>query len=204
MILLYKNLFKPLFDRFFAFLLIFFLSPLFLFTAILLFFTIKRPIFFAQKRPGKDGKIFTIYKFRTMTNEVDRDGVLLADHLRLKGFGKIVRSLSLDELPQLLNVLKGEMSFVGPRPLLVEYLPLYSEVQKKRHNVLPGITGWAQVNGRNSISWQEKFELDVEYVENLSFAFDVKILLLTIKKVIIRDGISSGSSVTMEKFDGSN
>jgi len=177
-------------------------APIFLITAILLYFTIGTPIFFAQKRPGKDERIFTIYKFRTMSNEKDENGELLPDEKRLKGFGKIVRSLSLDELPQLLNVLKGEMSFVGPRPLLIEYLPLYNEKQKKRHSVLPGITGWAQVNGRNAISWQQKFEYDVEYVENLDFWFDVKILFLTFKKVLVRDGISSSSSVTMEKFRG--
>ena len=159
-------------------------------------------LLFTQKRPGKNGEIFTIYKFRTMGNERDKNGELLPDEFRLKGFGKIVRSLSLDELPQLLNVLKGEMSFVGPRPLLIEYLPLYSERQKKRHEVLPGITGWAQVNGRNAISWGEKFELDVEYVENLSFWLDIKILLLTIKKVFIKEGISSDTSVSMEKFRG--
>jgi undecaprenyl phosphate N,N'-diacetylbacillosamine 1-phosphate transferase len=163
-----------------------------------------RPIIFTQERPGYKGKIFKIYKFRTMTNEKDKNGELLPDEKRLKGIGKVIRSLSLDELPQLFNVLKGDMSFIGPRPLLVEYLPLYNEEQKKRHDVLPGITGLAQVNGRNAISWKKKFEYDVEYVNNLSFLMDMKIIFLTIQKVIKRDGISQEGNATMEKFNGKN
>ena len=161
-----------------------------------------RPILFRQQRPGLDGKIFDIYKFRTMINEKNENGELLPDEQRLKGIGKFIRSASLDELPQIFNVLKGEMSFVGPRPLLIEYLPLYNERQKKRHNVKPGITGWAQVNGRNAISWEQKFEYDVWYVENQSFWLDIKILWMTFLKVIKRSDISSDSSATMEKFMG--
>ena len=161
------------------------------------------PILFRQKRPGKDEKIFGIYKFRTMTNEKDADGNLLPDEQRLVGIGKFIRSTSLDELPQLFNVLKGEMSFVGPRPLLIEYLDLYNETQKRRHDVKPGITGWAQVNGRNAISWEQKFEYDVWYVDNQSFWLDMKILWMTFLKVVKRSDISSSSSATMEKFEGS-
>ena len=162
-----------------------------------------RPILFRQQRPGYKEKIFGIYKFRTMTNDKDKSGNLLPDEQRLVGIGKFIRSTSLDELPQLFNVLKGEMSFVGPRPLLIEYLPLYNEKQKRRHDVKPGITGWAQVNGRNAISWEQKFEYDVWYVDNQSFLLDMKILGMTFLKVVRRDGISSDTSVTMEKFKGS-
>ena len=161
-----------------------------------------KPILFRQKRPGYKEKIFGIYKFRTMTNEVDEKGILLPDEQRLKGIGKFIRSTSLDELPQLFNVLKGEMSFVGPRPLLIEYLPLYNSDQKRRHDVKPGITGWAQVNGRNAISWEEKFNYDIWYVDNHSFLLDMKIMWMTFLKVIKRSDISSSSSVTMEKFKG--
>ena len=161
------------------------------------------PIFFKQSRPGLNGRIFTILKFRTMTNECDKDDMLLPDEVRLTKFGKFLRSTSLDELPGLWCVLKGDMSLVGPRPLLVEYLPLYSEKQSKRHEVKPGITGWAQVNGRNAISWDEKFDLDVWYVDNQSFWLDIKILWLTVQKVISRDGISAKNQVTMPKFKGS-
>jgi len=160
------------------------------------------PVFFKQDRPGLNEKIFSIYKFRSMTDERDEEGELLSDELRLSSFGKAIRKLSLDELPQLWNVLKGDMSFVGPRPLLVEYLPLYNERQAKRHNVRPGITGWAQVNGRNAISWEEKFELDVWYVENQSIWLDIKILILTVKKVFISEGISQDGQATMTKFTG--
>ena len=162
------------------------------------------PTLFRQKRPGLNENIFFIYKFRTMTNEKDKNGDLLADEQRLKDLGKIIRSLSLDELPQIFNVLKGEMSFVGPRPLLIEYLALYNEQQKKRHKVKPGITGWAQVNGRNAISWQDKFKYDVWYVENKSFLLDMKILWLTFLKVLSRSDISSSTTVTMEKFKGND
>ncbi len=200
---MYKNFFKPLFDRILALILIIILSPVMIIVAILIYLWDGRPVIFTQKRPGFREKIFKIYKFRTMTNERDKDGNLLPDAERLKGIGKIIRSLSLDELPQLFNVLKGDMSFIGPRPLLIEYLPLYNERQKKRHNVKPGITGWAQVNGRNAISWEQKFEYDVWYVENLSFLLDMKILWMTVLKVLKRSGISQDGHATMEKFKGS-
>ena len=158
--------------------------------------------FFTQSRPGKKGKIFKVIKFKTMTDERDEKGNLLPDVQRLTRVGKFVRSTSLDEIPQLINVLKGDMSLIGPRPLLVEYLPLYNERQAHRHDVRPGITGWAQVNGRNAISWQKKFELDVWYVKNLSFCLDLKIVCMTIQKVFKREGISSDTSVTMEPFKG--
>ncbi|MEN4054151.1 undecaprenyl phosphate N,N'-diacetylbacillosamine 1-phosphate transferase [Sulfurimonas sp. NWX79] len=194
---------KVVFDKILALILIILFLPIYIIISILIFIKIGRSILFRQKRPGSKEKIFEIYKFRTMTNEVDKNGELLPDEQRLVGIGKFIRSTSLDELPQLFNVLKGEMSFVGPRPLLVEYLPLYNERQKKRHDVKPGITGWAQVNGRNAISWEEKFELDVWYVEHQSFALDMKILWMTFLKVVKRSDISSDSSVTMEKFKGS-
>lgn len=200
----YVNLIKPLIDRLGALLLLIFLSPLILLTAILIALTLGTPVVFAQKRPGLQGKIFTIYKFRSMSDERDSDGELLSDAARLKGIGKMVRSLSLDELPQLWNVLRGEMSFVGPRPLLVDYLELYNDEQKQRHNVKPGITGWAQVNGRNAISWEKKFRYDVEYTRKISFWFDLKIIFLTILKVFKKEGISQEGNVTMEKFNGIN
>ena len=198
------NRLKRIFDFLLALVLIIMLLPLYILISILILATLGQPILFKQKRPGYKEKIFEIYKFRTMTNDKDKNGNLLSDKERLKGIGKFIRSTSLDELPQLFNVLKGEMSFVGPRPLLVEYLPLYNERQKKRHNVKPGITGWAQVNGRNAISWEEKFELDIWYVENQSFLLDMKILWMTFLKVVKRDGINSKNSVTMEKFIGGN
>ena len=172
---MYKNLIKPILDFILAFLLIIIFSPIILIVALLIKLKLGSPILFTQERPGLNGKIFRIYKFRTMSDERDSKGDLLSDELRLKGFGKLIRKSSLDELPQLFNVLKGEMSFVGPRPLLVEYLKLYNQEQAKRHNVKPGITGWAQVNGRNAISWEEKFKLDVYYVEHISFMLDCKI-----------------------------
>jgi len=177
--------------------------PFYIVVALLILLKMGTPILFRQLRPGYQEKIFGIYKFRTMTNEKDENGVLLPDEQRLVGVGKFIRSTSLDELPQIFNVLKGEMSFVGPRPLLVEYLPLYNEEQKKRHNVKPGITGWAQVNGRNAISWEQKFAYDVWYVENQSFLLDMKILWMTFLKVVKRSDISSDTSATMEKFQGS-
>ena len=180
-----------------------FLSLVFLLTALMVKIKLGSPIFFKQVRPGLNGNLFNMYKFRSMTNECDKDGDLLIDEVRLTKFGKFLRSTSLDELPGLWNVLKGDMSLVGPRPLLVEYLPLYSEKQSRRHEVRPGITGWAQVNGRNAISWDEKFDLDVWYVDNQSFWLDIKILWLTVKKVIVRDGISAKNQVTMPKFKGS-
>ena len=178
-------------------------SPIYLTIALLILFKMGNPIFFRQKRPGYKEEIFEIYKFRTMTNEKSRNGELLPDEQRLVGIGKFIRSTSLDELPQIFNVIKGEMSFVGPRPLLVEYLKLYTKSQKTRHDVKPGITGWAQVNGRNAISWDEKFKYDIWYVRNKSFFLDIKIMWLTLLKVINRSDISSSTSSTMEKFKGS-
>ena len=199
---MYVKFLKPLADRLLAILLILLFSPLFLITALLVFFKIGRPIFFRQDRPGINGEIFSIYKFRTMSNETDKEGELLPDEFRLKSTGKFIRKTSLDELPQLFNVLKGEMSFVGPRPLLVEYLELYSDEQKRRHEVKAGITGWAQVNGRNAISWEQKFEYDVWYVDNQSFLLDMKIFWMTFLKVVKRSDISSDTSISMEKFRG--
>ena len=200
----YRKYFKPLLDRVLALLILITALPVMAIVALAIYLKMGRPILFKQRRPGKNGKIFTIYKFRTMTDERGEKGELLPDELRLKGVGKTIRALSLDELPQLFNVLKGEMSFVGPRPLLEEYLPLYNERQKRRHEVRPGITGWAQVNGRNAISWEEKFEYDVWYVEHCSFALDMKILWMTVKKVFLREGISADGHATMEKFRGND
>lgn len=195
---------KRLFDVVIASLGLILLSPIILVTAQIIRVKLGSPILFKQKRPGLHGKIFTVYKFRTMTDELDETGALLPDHLRLTRFGKLLRKLSLDEFPQLVNVLKGEMSLVGPRPLLVEYLPLYSKEQGKRHNVRPGITGWAQVNGRNAITWEERFKLDVCYVENQNFSLDMRILFLTIKKVIQSDGVSHQDHVSMPDFTGNS
>ena len=194
---------KFLGDKLLALILLVFFLPFIAITVILVYFKIGKPILFKQIRPGLDEKLFIIYKFRTMSNERDENGELLPDSMRLKSIGKLIRKTSLDELPQLFNVLKGDMSFVGPRPLLVEYLPLYTEKQKRRHSVKSGITGWAQVNGRNAISWEEKFEYDVWYVENQSFLLDMKILWMTFLKVVKRSDVSSSSSATMEKFKGS-
>ncbi len=193
---------KRLFDFFTASLILLFVSPIFLLVSVLIFLFIGFPIFFIQPRPGLNGEIFSVFKFRTMSNLLDVNGQLLSDEKRLTKLGSFLRKLSLDELPQLFNVLRGEMSLVGPRPLLVEYLPLYSVEQARRHNVLPGITGWAQINGRNSLSWEEKFKLDVWYVDNHSFFLDLKILFLTIKKIFIREGISAYGVATMNKFTG--
>ncbi len=201
---MYKNFFKPMIDKVLALILIILFLPIMLIVAFLIYLWDGKPIIFKQKRPGYKERIFEIYKFRTMTNEKDKNGNLLPDEKRLKGIGKIIRSLSLDELPQLFNVLKGDMSFVGPRPLLIEYLPLYTKKQEKRHNVKPGITGLAQVKGRNSLTWKEKFEYDVYYVENLSFWLDLKIIFLTIWKVLKKEGISQKGRATMEKFNGEN
>ncbi|EFS3142574.1 undecaprenyl phosphate N,N'-diacetylbacillosamine 1-phosphate transferase [Campylobacter coli] len=200
---MYEKWIKRIFDFVLALFLLVFFSPLILITALLLKIT-QGSVIFTQNRPGLNEKIFKIYKFKTMSDERDEKGELLSDELRLKAFGKIVRGLSLDELLQLFNVLKGDMSFVGPRPLLVEYLPLYNEEQKLRHKVRPGITGWAQVNGRNAISWQKKFELDVYYVKNISFLLDLKIMFLTALKVLKRSGVSKEGHVTTEKFNGKN
>lgn len=199
---MYKFFIKRIFEFTIALLALFMLLPIFLTISILVLLKMGTPIFFIQPRPGLNGETFKMYKFRTMTNKCDKNGKLLEDKDRLSNFGSFLRSTSLDELPTLWNVLCGNMSLVGPRPLLIEYLPLYSKNQAKRHDVRPGITGWAQVNGRNTISWNEKFELDTWYVENQSFVLDMKIILLTLKKVIKRDGISHNNHVTMEKFKG--
>lgn len=180
------------------------LSPVFLAVSVLVYSKLGSPIFFTQERVGKDGKIFKMIKFRTMLDSTNKFGELLDDEERLTPFGKKLRSTSLDELPELINVLKGDMSLVGPRPLLVEYIPLYSKHQFRRHEVNPGITGWAQVNGRNSIDWETKFDLDVEYVDKFNLIMDIKILFLTVLKVIKRDGINQEGNATMEKFTGTN
>lgn len=201
---MYKNFFKVIFDFILSSILILLLSPFMILVGIVIRLKLGSPVLFIQKRPGLNETIFRIYKFRTMSEKKDEKGDFLSDNERLKGVGKFIRSLSLDELPQLFNILKGDMSFVGPRPLLVEYLSLYSVEQSRRHEVKPGITGWAQVNGRNAIGWDDKFKLDVWYVENQSFFLDMKIIFMTILKVIKRDGISSKTFVTMEKFNGNN
>ena len=195
-------IFKKIFNLFLIFLSLPLILPVYLLTMLLVMIQLNFPILFTQSRAGLNGKKFNIYKFRTMTNQRDNNGVLLPDELRLTKFGKFLRSTSLDELPSLWNVLKSDMSLVGPRPLLLEYLPLYSANQARRHEVKPGITGWAQVNGRNAISWQEKFDLDVWYVDNQSIWLDIKILWITVKKVIMRDGINQVDHSTMEQFKG--
>lgn len=200
---MYKLFFKRFFDFILSLIAIIMLSPVYLIVIVLVRIKLGSPVFFTQKRPGKDEKIFKMYKFRTMTNEVDENGNLLSDDKRLTKFGKLLRSTSLDELPELFNILKGDMSIVGPRPLLVRYLPLYNEYQKHRHDARPGFTGWAQCNGRNSISWEEKFDLDVYYVNHITFLLDVKIIFKTVKTVLCREGISSEASATMEEFRGS-
>lgn len=202
---MYKNFVKRILDFSIAFvaLTILFL-PLVIITLFLYFVNKGAGAFFFQERPGLNGKIFKICKFKTMTDERDSEGNLLPDELRLTKVGKFVRSTSIDELPQFWNVLVGDMSLIGPRPLLVEYLPLYSKEQARRHEVRPGITGWAQCHGRNSISWTEKFKLDVWYVDNVSLLTDLKIIAITIKKVLARDGISQDGNATMENFDGTN
>lgn len=181
---------------------LFFLSPVLLVLALLVRRKLSSPVLFRQQRPGLNGKIFTMYKFRTMTDKRDAEGNLLPDEDRLPAFGKFLRSTSLDELPELINVLKGDMSLVGPRPLLVQYLPRYSTFQARRHEVRPGITGWAQVNGRNALSWEEKFALDVWYVDNASFSLDLKILWMTVLKIMKREGISQEGQATMSQFLG--
>lgn len=198
----YKNVIKPVIDVVIASVALLLLSPVMLVIAVMLAVNNGGTPFFVQNRPGKDGKIFSIIKFKTMNNKKDAHGVLLPDYRRLTFMGKIVRKTSLDELPQLINVVKGDMSLVGPRPLLPEYLPLYNAEQARRHDVKPGITGWAQVNGRNALSWEEKFAYDVEYVNNVSAALDAKIVLVTLKKVIARHGVNANNYVTMEAFKG--
>lgn len=193
---------KRLMDILISFIAIIVLLPVYMVLIIMSFIILGRPVFFKQARPGLHGKIFYMYKFRTMTDARDEKGQLLPDGERLTRYGRFLRSTSLDELPELINVLKGQMSLVGPRPLLVEYLDYYTPEQMRRHEMRPGITGWAQVNGRNAISWEEKFKFDVWYIDHWSLGLDLKILLLTIKKVFIREGISAEGSATMEKFTG--
>lgn len=202
---IYKLYIKRIIDFILSGLSLIILSPLILILWIWLTIANKGAgAFFFQERPGKDGKIFKIVKFKTMTDECDENGNLLPDEKRLTNVGKFVRSTSLDELPQLWNIIKGDMSLIGPRPLLPQYLPLYSKEQARRHEVRPGLSGWAQVNGRNAISWSEKFKLDVWYVDNISFILDVKIIFLSIKKAFIREGINSSNNDTMEDFNGNN
>lgn len=201
---MYKRFFKRFFDFFAALVALFCFSWLFLILAYFVKKKLGAPVIFKQQRPGKNGKIFTMYKFRSMTNSKDSCGKILPDAQRLPKFGKLLRATSLDELPELWNVLKGDMSLVGPRPLLVEYLERYNAFQAKRHNVRPGITGWAQINGRNAISWNEKFKLDVDYVDSYNFFMDIKILFLTIKKVFVKEGITQSGEVTSQEFKGSN
>lgn len=199
---MYKTCIKRLLDILLSLIGIILLCWLYLILFILVRVKLGSPVLFRQQRPGKNEKIFTLYKFRTMTDARDANGNLLPDEVRLTAFGKMLRSTSLDELPELFNILKGDMSLIGPRPLLVKYLPLYNEEQKHRHDVRPGLTGLAQVNGRNAISWEKKFEYDVEYVRNLSFLLDCRILLQTVKAVVQREGISSATDATMEAFKG--
>lgn len=200
--IMYKSIFKRLIDFTAALFGLIVLSPVFLVVTIALFFANRGKPFFFQERPGRRERIFRIVKFKTMNDRRDAHGVLLPDRERLTWIGAIVRKTSLDEIPQLINVLAGQMSLIGPRPLLVQYLPLYNATQRRRHEIRPGITGWAQVNGRNAISWQEKFAFDVWYVDNLSFGLDLKILFLTIKKVWLREGISAEGQATMDVFRG--
>lgn len=193
---------KRLLDVLVSFFSLIFLSPVICFVSIKIAVYLGKPVLFRQNRPGLNGEVFEMLKFRTMRDAVDFDGNALPDSDRMTPFGGFLRSTSLDELPGLWNVLKGDMSLVGPRPLLVEYLPLYSEEQARRHELKPGITGWAQINGRNAISWEDKFKLDVWYIDNRSFWLDIKIMLLTVKKVFVRDGISADGEATMTKFTG--
>ena len=199
---MYANYMKRLIDFLLSLLALISLAPFLISIAILIYFKLGNPIFFKQQRPGKNEKIFEIFKFRTMTSEKDDNGKLLPDDIRLTPFGKFLRSTSIDELPELINILKGDMSIVGPRPLLVQYLPYYNEEQRHRHYVRPGLTGLAQVNGRNALCWEEKFKFDVEYVGNITFLGDCKIIWQTAMKVIQRENISSKTSVTMEEFRG--
>ncbi len=200
--MIYRKYIKRILDFILSFIAIVILSPVLLIVAILVRTKLGTPVIFKQQRPGLNEKIFTLYKFRTMTDERDEEGNLLPDEIRLPKFGKLLRSTSLDELPELFNILKGDMAIVGPRPLLVRYLPLYNEHQKHRHDVRPGFTGYAQVNGRNSITWEDKFDLDVEYTQRVSLLMDIGIILRTIKVVLLREGISSETSSTMEEFRG--
>ena len=198
----YRNYFKRFLDLIVSLVAFSLLLPVFIIVTALLYIANQGKPFFVQQRPGKDGRIFRLVKFKTMNDRKDATGNLLSDAERLTAVGRFIRKTSLDEIPQLINVIKGEMSLIGPRPLLVEYLPLYSATQKRRHEVRPGITGWAQVNGRNAIGWQQKFELDVWYVDNVSFQLDCKIVLFTIMKVVKSEGVSQQGHVTMTKFQG--
>lgn len=201
---MYTRFLKPFFDKLSALLVLVLVSPILFIVLVILAISNKGHIWFTQTRPGKNGKLFDVIKFKTMTDEQDSNGVLLSDEKRLTGIGKFIRKTSLDELPQLVNVIIGNMSIVGPRPLLVEYLALYNAQQQRRHEVKPGITGWAQVNGRNTVAWKERFELDVWYVEHISFWVDVKILLQTVNKVFRAEGINSANAATMERFKGND
>jgi undecaprenyl phosphate N,N'-diacetylbacillosamine 1-phosphate transferase len=200
---LYRNFFKRIIDLGVALAVFITLLPIFLLGTILLWIANKGKPFFFQQRPGKNGKVFTIIKFKTMNDRRDSAGELLPDEVRLSRVGKLVRQTSLDEVPQLLNVIKGDMSLIGPRPLLVEYLPLYTQLQNRRHEVRPGITGWAQINGRNAISWEQKFDHDVWYVDHISLRLDIRVMWMTIMKVIKSDGVNQNGHATMEKFKGS-
>lgn len=199
---IYRSFVKRPMDFILSLIAIIVLSPVFIIVAILVRTKLGSPVLFKQKRPGLNEEIFMMYKFRTMTDERDDKGELLPDSVRLTKFGRLLRSTSLDELPELFNILKGDMSIIGPRPLLVQYLPLYNNHQKRRHEVRPGLSGLAQISGRNAISWEDKFDLDVDYMENISFIGDWKIILLTIKKVFVREGINSETAATMEPFKG--
>lgn len=199
----YNRFLKRFFDIVLSFFALVLLSPLLAVLAVLVRKKLGSPVLFTQERPGKNGKIFRLYKFRTMTDERDENGELLPDDVRLTRFGQMLRSTSLDELPEFFNILRGDMSFIGPRPLLVSYLPLYNEKQRHRHDVRPGLTGLAQCSGRNLLSWEDRFDLDVEYVQNLSFGMDISIIFRTVRGILKKEGISSETSVTMEPFRGS-
>lgn len=199
---MYRLFFKRFLDFLLSLIAIILLSPIYLIIAILVKVKLGSPVIFAQERPGKDEKIFKMYKFRSMKSETDKDGNPLPDEVRLTPFGKKLRATSLDELPELFNIIKGDMSFVGPRPLLVKYLSLYNEMQKHRHDVRPGLTGLAQISGRNLLTWDEKFNLDIEYTNSYSIALDIKILVMTLRSVIMKEGINSETSTTMEEFKG--
>lgn len=201
---MYRSFFKRLIDFTASFIGLLLISPVFIIVTIILYIQNNGKPFFFQERPGKDAKPFHIIKFKSMTDAKDKDGKLLPDNERITAAGNFIRKTSLDEIPQLINVLKGDMSLIGPRPLLFKYIPLYNETQMRRHEVRPGITGWAQVNGRNSISWTDKFNLDIYYIDNLSLFLDIKILFLTAKKVLVREGINQSDSRPMMPFDGTN
>jgi lipopolysaccharide/colanic/teichoic acid biosynthesis glycosyltransferase len=201
---IYKNYIKRPMDFILSLFSIIVLSPIMLLVALFVRINLGSPVIFKQNRPGLNEQIFTLYKFKTMSDKKDENGELLPDEMRLTSFGRFLRATSLDELPELFNIIKGDMSLIGPRPLLIQYLPLYDEHQRRRHAVRPGLSGLAQVNGRNAISWEDKFNLDIEYINNVSFIGDWKIILLTLKKVLIREGINSNTAATMEHFKGTD